>query len=446
MLHLAFILLFLAGCQDCGHDGLLPAIPTTEVVLQAFADGPKTSGPVKPTSQDRRLDLYVDASGSMRGFVGRSNSDYSRALSYLLEHAATAGYDLNAFGFANQVSAPLGNVSAAAILRPGFYSGGETSFPDLFERIIREHDKGVVSVVVSDLVQSGRIGDQRSLILAFQKLARKRPQVLLLAFRSSFEGRYFVEGAHAGTSLLLSLDGTTAERSRPFYALVIASSLTDLNEARRFLLPSLRGYEEFDASRPGLKLTDVEYLPSVDGLTPVWNTYKAVEPLSTGLPAFPRTLLSFNEIAPPMGPNSPLRLCFSFEDSPDYRSHGLWSPEDLSFTVHRSYLQTGKWKPAEEADIAPEALFSADGKFLNVSYALPRPDPFNWDLYRVRLMPGAGNLRLPSWVEEWTTPDDSLPIWGNRTFKLELFIEAMTRSLREQVPISEHYLLLGRGE
>jgi hypothetical protein len=438
------MILLLLACCACGDAGFPPPIPKTQAVLAAFADEPQT-GPVRAAGEARRLHLYVDASGSMKGFVGRPSSDYSRVLTYLLDDAATAGYDLSAFGFANRISAPLGNVGAETILKPGFYSGGETSFPDLFERIVREYEEGAVSVVVSDLVQSGRTGDQRALILAFQQLARKHPEVLLLALRSSFEGRYFVEGARTGSSFFLSLDGSTAEKSRPFYIVVIAPSRSDLDEARRFLLFDLHGYEEFDASSPGLKLSGGEYLSPGDGAVPVWNVYNAAEPLPVHS-AIPRSLLSFLEISPPAKSKSLLRVRFAIEDAKDSRSGGLRSPRDLGFDVRSTSWRNGKWKPAEETDIAPEALLGDGGKSLTMSYSLPRPDPFVWDLYRVRLMPGAGNLRLPDWFEEWTTLDDSLPMWGNRTLKLELFLEAMTRSLREQVPLSEHYLLLGRGE
>ena len=336
-LHSVLIALLILGCgcnselrDEKNIDPLptpveLPAIPTAEAVLQIGWDEPQPESVPRPPAEVRRLDLYVDASGSMKGFVGRENSDYSRALNSLLEDSATAGYDLSVFSFADRISNPLGNVGASTILRPDFYSGGETSFPELFERITREYDNGSISVVVSDLVQSGRTGDQRSLILAFQKLARRHPQVLLLAFRSSFEGRYFVEGARAGTSQPLFLDGTTAEKSRPFYALVIAPTRKDLNEARRFLLPSLQGYQEFDASSPGLKLTDAEYSPPTEDSKPTWNTYKPAESLPSGLSLSPRALLSFIEINPPAKAKSELRLCFSFQDSKDYRSHGLWS-------------------------------------------------------------------------------------------------------------------------
>lgn len=443
------MVLLLVGCVgstelETTDDPELPTIPTAETVLQICRD--ESPSVVKPPGEARRLNLYVDASGSMKGFIGSASSDYSRALIYLLERAATAGYDLSVFGFSNRISDPFGNVGAATMLRPEFYSGGETSFPNLFERITREYDEGAISVVVSDFVQSGRTGDQRSLILAFQELARKNPQVLLLAFRSSFEGRYFVEGAHAGTSHLLHLDGTTAEQSRPFYALVIAPTRSDLDEARRFLLQGLRSYEEFDASSPGLKLANVDYSPSPEDSAPVWYTYKPVEPLPLGRSSSPRTLLSFLEVNHPAIAKPPLHLRFSLPDSKGYLSRVLWSPRDLSFKVHRRSLRSGKWTPVENVEIDPEPLFSEDGQFLNITYAFSRPEPLSWDLYHVHLMPGAGNLRLPPWVEEWTTPDDSLPTWGNRTFKLELFIEALTRSLREQVAISEHYLLLGRGE
>jgi len=159
----------------------------------------------------------------------------------------------------------------------------------------------------------------------------------------------------------------------------------------------------------------------------------------------PCSLLSFLEIAAPPDRKSPLRLGFIVRDANPSLGTIRWA-SNLSFAVERRLLRAGQWKAVEEMDLTPEALFSRDGKSITLSYSFPRPDPFSWDAYRIRLMPGEGNLRLPLWVEDWTALDDSLPLWGNRTLKLNLFVEAMVRSIQEQVPLSEHYILLGRGK
>lgn len=434
--------LAVAGCNGCGHPPVQP--PQAEDILPLFEakeETPAASG----GSQARSLDLYVDASGSMRGFVKRPESVFRNALSSLLDRASTSGYKLSVHGFADQVSKPLGNIGASSILTPAFYSGDETSFPELAKSILHRLDSGAVSIIVSDLVQSGRTGDQRALASAFQELASRKAEVLLLAFLSAFEGKYFVEGAKRGSVLSLSFDGSSAERSRPFYILIVAPSRVELDRARRFLFPDVVAEEEFDATRPGVSLEKAEYLPPNNGSLRVWNTYRMPEALSMSS-LTPRSVLSFLEIAPPSGRKSPLRLGFTVKDENSSRLGTVRWASNVSFTVQRRILRAGQWKPLEDLDIDSEALFSRDGKAMTVSYSFPRPEPFSWDAYRIRLMPGEGNLRLPLWAEDWSAADDSLPLWGNRTLKLNLFVEAMIRSIQEQVPLSEHYILLGRGE
>lgn len=443
-MHLLLVSVVLAaiGCNGGGGPPVQP--PQAEDVPPLFG---ARAEPFQATGarQALPLDLYVDASGSMRGFVARPDAVFRNALSSMLDRASTSGYELSVCGFADHVSKPLGNIGASSILMPAFYSGDETSFPELAKSISRRLDSGAVSVVVSDLVQSGRTGDQRALASAFQELASRKPEVLLLAFRSAFQGKYFVEGAKRGTVLSLSLDGSSSEQSRPFYVLVVAPSRFEMDRARRFLFPDVIADEEFDATRPGVSLEKAEYLPPNQGSLPVWNTYKVPEalPMNSLTPPF---ILSFLEIAPPSGRKSPLRLGFTVKDENPSRLGTVRSASHLSFAIQRRRLQAGQWKPLEELDIDSEALFSRDGKSMTVSYSFPRPEPFSWDAYRVRFMPGDGNLRLPLWVEDWSVVDDSLPLWGNRTLKLNLFVEAMIRSIQEQVPLSEHYILLGRGE
>lgn len=441
--HLLLLSVVLAGI-GCGGAGLPTQPPQAEDVLPLFG---ARIGPVPAAGgrEVRPLDLYVDASGSMRGFVARPDSVFRNALGSLLDRASTSGYELSVFGFADRVSRPLGNIGASSILTPAFYSGGETSFPELAKSILRGHDSGAVSVVVSDLVQSGRTGDQRALASAFQGLAEKKPEVLLLAFRSAFEGRYFVEGANRGSVLKLSLDGTSDEKSRPFYVLIVAPNRVELDRVKRFLFPEVIAGEELDATRPGVALEQVEYLPAGEGEPPVWNTYRMPEALPMNS-LTPRSVLSFLEISAPSGRRSPLRLGFTVKDENPSRLGTVREAGHFGFLVQRRLLRAGQWKTVEAIDLAPEALFSRNGKTMTLSYSFPRPDPFSWDAYRIRLMPGDGNLRLPLWVEDWTAADDSLAVLGNRTLKLDLFVEAMVRSIQEQVPLSEHYILLGRGE
>jgi len=432
----------LACIAGCGGHPLPPELPTNADILKAF-QAERAAAPQAGTERSRPLHLYIDSSQSMRGFVTNADSGYRTAIDFLLDRSATAGYPLEVFRFADGI-APLGNVAASAVLEPSFYSGAETSFPNLLRHIGENDEAGAISVIISDLVQSGRTGDQRALVVAFQEIAKRGKQVVLLAFRSSFSGTYFVESRRKGrpNTLQLKLDGGTADRSRPFYMILVADGDTDLAEVRRYLLPDIQGNEEFDASSPALAVEAVEYLPPDLGTVALWNVYRATEnlPVTVGH----RATLSFMEIGVSAGEASPVRLGLKLPATGPQSNRVLRSPQDLKFMAERRSVRNGRWTKPQAVDLAPEALFrSAD---LGLTYQVPRPTTASWDVYRIRICPGPGNLRLPAWVEDWATPDDSLEMWGNRTLKLDLFIEAMNRSIKEKVPLSDQFILFGRGE
>jgi hypothetical protein len=435
---------WLGGCGGLGDFSMPPSPPDNDKVVRRFdAASAPTPGQTAGTEPQRRILLYVDSSASMKGFVAQPPSTYWDALNFLLDRISTARYDLSVHRFSEEVG-NLGNTSAASILTPSFYSGKETAFPRLFEHIERETREGDIAVVVSDLVQSGRTGDQRALVSAFQNLTRKKPSVLLLAFRSAFQGTYFVEGRKIlGPQIQLNLDGSAPDRARPFYVLLIAGSAAGLDEARNLLLPDIGAAEQFEASKPALSLSNVQFLPPNSEETPVWNVFKPAQklPLRSGASV---EVLSFLEISPPATQPTPLRL--QIQCAGECATGALRTPQRLLFQTERSALKEGKWTAVTPADSRPEALFSPDRKHLTVDYAFARPKAFSWDVYRVRILPGVANLRAPLWVDEWTTSEDGTPRLAQRTFKLDLFVEAMIRSIQEQVPLSEHYLLLGRGE
>jgi hypothetical protein len=434
---LVITLLFLGGCDDFS---VPPPLPKSSEVVKAFEAS--EAEPAEAAEREPRILLYVDNSASMRGFAVPQDTSYRSALDFLLDRASSAEYGLRVHRFSEKVE-ELGSTSVAAVVDPTFYVGRSTSFPDLFRHIGGECGPRDVAVVVSDLVQSGTTGDQRSLVQAFKDLTQKRRSVLLLAFRSAFAGRYFVEGRRSqGTSFELSLNGKTPDQSRPFYMLLIAGSPAALAESRELLLPDIAADETFEGSSPALPLQTIEFIPPSPSI-PVWNVYKPSETLP-GLLGPSAEVLSFIEISPPAAEATRMRL--RLQCAGDCASGRLRSPERLSVEIARRSFRPGKWSPLAEVNKPPEALYSRDGKAITLDFRFPRPSPLSWDVYQVRVRPGAGNLQAPLWMEEWSTPNDSTPMLGHLTYKLDLFVEAMVRSIQEQVPLSEHYILLGRGE
>ncbi|HYH45127.1 MAG TPA: hypothetical protein VEG34_05530, partial [Thermoanaerobaculia bacterium] len=275
-----------------------------------------------------------------------------------------------------------------------------------------------------------------------------------LGFRSAFQGRYWVESRKvANRTLSLALNGQGYAQSRPFYAILIADSRPQLDEARRYLTADVQGFEEFDASLPAVPLEAIEPVPPEAGKAPVWSAWEAIRPLPGA--GRPRYLLSFFQSSPPPGERSELGLFLLFPAGKGDYVYPLRSVGQLDVRAEKlSFGPDGKPsagtpRPVEvpwRANLAPAPEEPRKVRGIELTYRLPQPAVGSWDAYRIRILAGQANVRPPLWVDEWSTSDDSDPQAGNRTLKLDLFIKAMVRSIQEHVPLSEHSLLLGRGE
>jgi hypothetical protein len=423
--------------------------PTARQLVKACSIGVDPPAALSLAGEPRTLHIYIDSSMSMRGFVASPEAKYFEILDRLLDDASSAGFHLTIDGFSEDIR-ELGKVKSSVLLDPYFYSGGETSFPKLFEHVAKERGRGTISIIVSDLVQSGNTGDQRALLAALQDILRTQPEIQLLAFRSAFVGPYFVEGRKvARRRLELSLDGTSRERSRPFYVLIIADSREDLEKVRAYLQPQMDGVTgeqlplEFNATGPALSINTIEFSPPQPDALIAWNAFEAPRRLASSGGGPSRFLLSYLDLMAPTKDTGELRLRLRIGRPP--AEGEIRSVEHLSFDVSRCFLKGERRTPAEPLDITPEAWMPEKDR-IDVSYQFPRPHPGRWDAYRIRITPGPGNLQPPVWVLDWSTLDDSSQGNGFRTLKLEAFIDTMIRSVKEKVSFSEQYILLGRGE
>lgn len=91
-----------------------------------------------------------------------------------------------------------------------------------------------------------------------------------------------------------------------------------------------------------------------------------------------------------------------------------------------------------------EEVSSGDPVQFHLTMTLPRPPKDTWDVYQIRWLPGEGNLKGPTWSDEWSTDDDRLPQQGNRTFRLSLLVHAMISAITENTNLCEQYIALGR--
>jgi hypothetical protein len=135
------------------------------------------------------LNVYVDVSKSMKGFISSPQTNYVRVLEELIDGAQRAAYKVQAFGFSGGVS-PGAKTSYLPFLDERQYKETFTSLGGLLGEIVAAKRSGTLNVIVTDLDVSQSSLGQSQLSGALQALAVQGIEVKVLGFRSAFRGDY----------------------------------------------------------------------------------------------------------------------------------------------------------------------------------------------------------------------------------------------------------------
>lgn len=428
-------LLVFAAVSGCGKSA--PPCPSQDRVLRAFAADPPGSSPTDSLGGELQLDLYIDDSKSVAGFVADRAFGYVEVLGSLLRHTETAGYVRRVFRISD-MSLPVHGLSRNIVLSSNFYTGGETPLRRLLDAIRQRRDPNRIALVITDLVQSESLDDQQSLAEALRLLALQNPHIVLLGFRSQFRGSYYPQAASV-PEYQLSVRGGVRGSGRPYYLLIVAPSRAALEGFRKYVLREIGEEEAFEPSRPSFDITAIEFHPEHQPNRKMWNSNKDPELFPPG-DSSPRGYRVAYVQGMPIKPGSAeLRLqCALRQGLPLIDLDQIrYRMEKVSFVKERL---RAKPVPARGRVEFGDSL--AKG-LLRVNYVLDVPEPGAWDAYRVQLWPGNGNLGVPAWVDAWSTETDESPARGDRTVHFSQFVEALVRAITERVVASDQYVLIG---
>jgi hypothetical protein len=216
------------------------------------------------TSAPINLDIYIDGSGSMRGFAVPENSNYRSLVHDLLEAASTSEISVNKYKFTSTTTL-IKDTPVSEIQSPGFYNGADTPLAELVDRIAGIPNR--TAIILSDLVQSERSIDWGALSESFRHLAETRPQIELLAFRSDFDSDYVPEyraGASAGARVHLKLSQSIPNHGRPFYLLIIAPDTTSLNTIDKIVTRRIKPVETYDPTQLPVQIEEFKLAKEAD--------------------------------------------------------------------------------------------------------------------------------------------------------------------------------------
>jgi hypothetical protein len=348
-----------------------------------------------------------------------------------MQKTVSAPYTVSYYKF-SQETHPLTRNEFNNCTSTEFYGGADTPLAELLNQIA--HDKThSTAVVITDLVQSEPNSNRFDLPLAFRTLADSYPEILLIANKSSFKGTYWSE-VERGHSFFLNYSPDSL--GRPFYILVFAPSKKAMQTFRRYVFTDdLTVEHSFIPSDPPFKMKDIR-TSTAD--RKFWTRSQAPEfrDNANGLETWVTWFRALN--LPSTATNNLELMCLTEPIIP------MVSPPRFAFGCERITFQRG----FGDADIRPIEDFhpaviaqNGDSNF-TISYPIAHPKAKEWTAYYIRIRPGEGSLRLPEWVNDWNTDDDSKFNNGNRTLHLASSVETMLRNITEKKVILDKYILV----
>jgi hypothetical protein len=437
------IALLLAACSKNAP----PANDQVFRELQAALPAPM------PAQETARPVLYLDTSESMKGFVhgAARTSAFVQTVGAIYRTAAQTYSDYEMWGISSQKS-KIEHFSD--VENDETYHGGDTPLSGIFDEMSARVRQGRTSVFISDMVQSEGVQDVRDLSQAVMRLANSappkprepvgdrvsgasRPSIKLLAFRSAFDGEYFVETVPKG-KFWAKLSGE-GEDARPFYLLVVAPSPAAMDDVNRTILRDVKPSQVFSPTEMPIQVERKWRL--ADGEPRTWDVYQRANWPSSPIDKF--------KLGDCSTPTCMLNLVFQVSEYFTVRSEN-----DLASTVASAAFADGK--PSEKMRSAPwqprthriAAKVPGKGGGAGLSYRfelpIPRPSAGKWVAYHIQVAPGRGNLAFPEWVGKWSTADDHSSSVANRTLNLDAVVGTLIHEISEKTVFFDSIILAGR--
>jgi len=434
---MTFIAVACTGSTGCSRRTSIARPPDLETVKHVFDSRQQSND--EPAAAFKDLDLYIDASMSMRGFVHDPETKFKGVLQNLFESAVANQYRVARFRFSGPIIDITGQTTGSLMLE-SFYNGVDTPLGRLLTGFADPNKDERVSVVLSDLIQSDVGTEESALIQGIQTLLSKHREIALLGFRSSFNGPYYVEGPRTSSTVspyTLRLPQTLPNTGRPFYILVIAPNRPSYELLFNTVLRHLGFLESFVPTDMPVNIDEIRFDP-LDRNNPNWRKYGSAQKqeMRNGARRFYTSYLTADRAA---GSDGSLRLKLQAQLRLE-----LESPAKIDFEAHKASFRNAKAGSVEEVAIQPTVQMGNSGSALtfNVAYRPTSPPKGGWDVYRVQMRAGIGNAVVPSWLTAWNTNSDSSSTNGNKTYRLNLLGEALVRSISEKVVFCEHYVVI----
>lgn len=399
---------------------------------------------VEPVSEALKVDLFFDATLSMKGFVSaQTTSSYQEAVP-LLERGVIEGWNGGSptfYKFGDDI-APLPGRDYLGATKSGFYGDSKYNKKTLIERVIDQAKPDHLTVIVTDLFQSNADVNQLSERLK-QKFLANGLAIGIYAVRSQFDGMVYDVGPdNYSFSYKSSKPGT----ERPFYLLALGSHADiahyfdilgkiGLNASpETHALIFSRHLAEHTSSFAGAKLKTADKISEISNSNLLSGSYSSDLVKSFKVTKGKSTVRLSMEL-----PYAPLTnvLTYGSELAPELTA---WRGEDNG-TRELTLAENTQAQRAitVNANLTPE---QTPFNNLELRAELRVNELPSAGVYRYRILLRPSHYSLPDWVAKWNMRDEEVKAWhqhltdfnGAKTYNLENFLGTLQGAVLSTTP------------
>ena len=416
---------FLSSCSK-------PVIPNFEKVLDGFSAQHPSE---KPQPVAMEANIFVNVAQSMKGFAIVSGSNYRRVLEGVLAETAAQQYSLQKFRLSGTAVTAADNFTSGHFLDPTNYTGASASLGQLLDQVVKQRQYERINIILGDFAESDGAPGHPSAAPALRELASKGVEVMLIGFRSAYQGDYPASAfACSSKRYQMQANQSLPGSGRPFYILAIAPNAASMSRLNAAVLEKLRPQVAFTPSSNPIVLDSgtLNTQPKVS----ILDKTQRQKDLNT-------TRRFYSSFAIPSG-REDIKLPFNWTSTNVF---GV-DPAKLSFEIASIRPEKGGSFTRSTADqIQVKASAKPDGGGagnLLFEYSVRPPESSAFVVFRVQMRGGVGNLQLPRWIKDWSTDDDCSPGAANRTYHLKLFGDALMSGFAQDTVFAEHYIAIRR--
>lgn len=422
----AFFISFSAGCKNITEKLTGNTSGKCSVVSVA-----ETKEALSPPTENLQVDIYLDATLSMKGFTETDSFSYYQQTIPLLESSVinTLKGEKFFYKFGNK-SEILDGRNYLQSQRPTFYADANFNTKTLIETVLENANPQNLTIVVTDLFQDNADVNQLSDKIK-SKFINANLSIGILGIKSQFSGTVYDVGVNPNDSKPFSFPYKTEseETYRPFYILAFGSHS---NIARYFDALEQDGVKNFPIKERVILSKNLSERPASFAGADVADK-KNINELSGTIVKNDQNLNNFGEFrVKDASKPAVIEVNLPFQKLPGIINFSEQLEPEINSMVCSGGASSFVQQPAIRDALSIDAKTTKpEGINLIINIAPEKIEKDEVNAFHLILRPKQSSL--PDWVNEWNMTDAEISDWsrnknqfnGTKTYNLKHFLQTL---------------------